>query len=127
MLAAAQQAQRNAYAPYSNFLVGASIRSKNNEIFSGCNVENASYGLTQCAEANAIGSMIASGQTQITEMLVLGGQEPNICMPCGACRQLIAEFAAPDTQIHLCDNTGYKKTVSLGELLPFAFSKEDLK
>lgn len=125
MLASARQAQKNAYAPYSNFFVGVSIRTKNDDIYSGCNVENASYGLTQCAEANAIGSMIAAGENEITEVLVLG-KGPALCMPCGACRQLLSEFASPDVKIHLCDEAGHRKTLPLGELLPLAFSKAHL-
>lgn len=125
MLASARQAQKNAYAPYSNFLVGASIRTKNNDIYSGCNVENASYGLTQCAEANAIGSMIAAGENVIREILVLG-KGPALCMPCGSCRQLLSEFSSSDVPVHICDEAGHKKTITLGKLLPLAFTKAHL-
>ena len=126
MLAKAQQAQERAYAPYSNFKVGACIVTKDKTYFSGCNVENAVYGLTQCAEANAVGTMIAQGQAGIEEILIVG-QGKLLCVPCGACRQLINEFGSEETKIHLCDDRGYQQTLTVGDLLPMAFGKINLE
>jgi len=125
MLAKAQQAQGNAYAPYSNFHVGVCLRTQNQTLFTGCNVENASYGLTQCAEANAIGHMISAGEQVITEVLVIT-QGEDIVAPCGGCRQMINEFGNASTKIHLCNAAGYQQTVSLAALLPLAFGMENL-
>lgn len=116
----AQQVQKNAYAPYSNFKVGAALVAEDNNIYKGCNVENASYPLGQCAEASAIGNMVGQGCSKISTIFILS---PNneFCPPCGGCRQKIKEFATPSTQIILGTQDGKTKTVSIGELLPLAF------
>jgi len=123
MLESAQAAKSNAYSPSSNFKVGACIRTEDDQFFSGCNIENASYGMTLCAEASAIANMRNAGPHKIKEILVIGSSEV-ICAPCGACRQLICEFAMPDTLIHMCNQKGTLKTSSLGELLPNSFGPE---
>src|SRR5512136_96920 len=92
LLAAAKQAREKAYAPFSSFRVGAAVLTSGGRIFSGCNVENTSLGLTCCAERNAIFAMVAAGETEIQEILVIGDSE-EFLPPCGACRQVIAEFA----------------------------------
>ena len=123
MLEKAKQVMDNAYAPYSNFHVGACIRTEDDELFVGCNVENISYSLTLCAESVAIGAMIAAGQKRIKEILVIGSGD-DMCSPCGACRQRIMELSLPDTKIHMCKKGEIVKTVTRDELLPFSFSAD---
>jgi cytidine deaminase len=120
MLQAAKLARSNAYAPYSRFAVGACILSSTGKFYSGCNVENASYGLSICAEVNAIGNMISNGDTKISEILILGPETETI-VPCGRCRQMIHEFGGGAIPVHLCDKTGISKTLAIKELLPYAF------
>ena len=115
----------NAYAPYSNFLVGAAILSENDKLFGGCNVENAAYPQSQCAEATAIGNMISNGNKKILEVVVIGSGEL-LCSPCGGCRQRLREFATLDTKIHMCNENGHMKTSTLEELLPDSFGPENL-
>ena len=120
LLAAALAVRANAYAPYSNFAVGAAVRSASGRIFAGTNVENASYPVGTCAEAGAIAAMIAAGERRIVEVLVLGeGTRP--LTPCGACRQRLAEFAGADALVHAADPRGIRASYSLGALLPEAF------
>ncbi len=121
LFAAARAAFDHAHAPYSNFRVGAAVRAASGRIFAGANVENASYPEGNCAEASAIAAMIAAGERQITEALVVAAGE-RLCAPCGGCRQRLAEFAGPETPVYLCDPEGLRHTVSLGELLPFSFA-----
>ena len=120
LLKAARQARKKAYAPYSNFRVGAAVLAGNGKIYNGCNVENASYGLTCCAERNAIFTMIAAGEKEIRELLVIGPGAKFI-PPCGACRQVIAEFAAPEVVVHMCNSTGKCRQTTVNELVPFIF------
>jgi len=120
LIAAAQEARERAYAPYSQYRVGAAIRSESGAVFAGCNVENASYGLTICAERHAIGAMVAGGETRWTEIAIVTEDEGT---PCGACRQVLAEFAATGAQVHLFSaKTGEMTSYSIGELLPDAFT-----
>ena len=120
LLNAAKKARKKAYAPYSDFHVGAAVLGGNGKIYSGCNVENASFGLTCCAERNAIFAMIAAGATEIREILVIGGTEA-VLPPCGACRQVIAEFAPPEAIVHMCNRTGVCRDVTVSKLIPFIF------
>jgi cytidine deaminase len=120
LLAAARQAREKAYAPYSNFRVGAAVLSSDGRIFSGCNVENASLGMTCCAERNAVFAMVAAGEREIREILVIGESEEFI-PPCGACRQVIAEFAQPSAVVHMCNRTGACRETTVSELVPFIF------
>ena len=120
LLAAAKQARDKAYAPYSNFPVGAAVLGAGGGIFSGCNVENTSLGLTCCAERNAIFAMVAAGETEIREILIIGKTD-EFLPPCGACRQVIAEFAAPAVKVHMANRKGACLTTSVGELVPFIF------
>jgi cytidine deaminase len=120
LLAAARQAREKAYAPYSNFRVGAAVLGSDGRIFSGCNVENDSLGLTCCAERNAIFSMVAAGEREIKEILVIGETE-EFLPPCGACRQVIAEFASPSAVVHMCNHTGACRDITVSELVPFIF------
>ncbi len=117
---AAKAAWENAYAPYSGFKVGAAVRTSDGSIFAGCNVENVAYPEGTCAEAGAIAAMIASGQRQIVEVIVLAdGAEP--VTPCGGCRQRLAEFAGPDTIVTMAGPNGPRASTTIGELLPGAF------
>lgn len=125
LLAAARAARANAYAPYSNFSVGAAVRAEDGRIFAGANVENAAFPVGTCAEAGAIAAMIAAGGRRITDALVFGAG-PELVTPCGACRQRLREFAGPETVIHVADENGVRETFTLGALLPEAFGP-DLK
>ncbi|MEE8270658.1 MAG: cytidine deaminase [Alphaproteobacteria bacterium] len=128
LFAAATAARANAYAPYSSFPVGAALRAPDGRIFAACNVENAAYPQGQCAEASAIGVMVASGATRIAEVVVLGGEVGDglLCSPCGGCRQRLREFAAPDAPIHVCGPEGLRRTTTLAELLPLSFGPDNL-
>jgi len=126
LVAAAKRAYENAYAPYSNFRVGAAVLLDGGEVFAGCNVENASYGLTNCAERTAIFSAIAelgSKRTKIRAIAVVNDRNV-ACSPCGACRQVITEFGA-DADIFYIGPKGVQRS-SMRELLPNCFSSESL-
>ncbi len=115
----AKKARAHAYAPYSGFAVGAAVLAADGRVFVGCNIENASYGLTNCAERTAIFSAVAAGAREIRALAVVAdGALP--CSPCGACRQVIAEFAVE--RIILANLKGRRRVVTKEELLPFAFS-----
>ena len=120
LLAAARKAREKAYAPYSNFRVGAAVRTGSGRIYAGCNVENASYGLTCCAERNAIFTMVGAGEKKISEILIIG-DSGKFLPPCGACRQVIAEFAGPETRVYMCNRSGKYLEISFGELMPHRF------
>lgn len=119
----ARRAQKMAYAPYSNFPVGAALRTQEGKIFTGCNVESASYGASICAERVAIQKAVSEGYRDFSHMAVIG-QEEDYTFPCGICRQVIMEFA-PQAQIIMVAGDDYliKKAE---ELLPHAFSGKDL-
>jgi cytidine deaminase len=116
MIDQARAVRDRAYAPYSNFHVGACLRTKSGKLYAGANVENAAYPQGQCAEASAIGAMVAGGDTEIVEVVVIGG----------GCRQRLTEFADADTPVHVCGPEGLRKTFTLGELLPGAFGPRNL-
>jgi cytidine deaminase len=116
----AKRVQKNAYVPYSKFSVGATLISDNENIYSGCNVENASYGLTVCAERSAICEMIKNGDTKIKKLVIIGDSNDYV-FPCGACRQVIAEFADNNTEIFIFNGAQSYKRMSMYELLPYAF------
>jgi cytidine deaminase len=124
LLARARDVMQRAYAPYSQFQVGAALVTSNGRVFTGCNVENASYGLTICAERNAIFAAVADTGTkaklQITAIAVCNSRDM-ACSPCGACRQVIAEFSTPQTIVFYQAKDGIKQ-MSMGELLPDCFS-----
>ena len=123
---AATDVRHNAYAPYSNFLVGAAILDEKGHIHQGQNVENAAYPNGICAETSAIATMIQQGGTRIVKMAVAGGNGELLCTPCGGCRQRIREFASQDTRILICDANGLKEQFSLSDLLPYSFGPENL-
>ena len=118
LIQAAQRARANAHAPYSKLFVGAAVLTDKG-IFTGCNVENASYGLSMCAERVAVFAAVAAGAKQITAVAVAGGSSEPL-PPCGACRQVLAEFN-PDMKCILVSSTGDHKTFSLADLLPEPF------
>ena len=122
---AARQAMARCHAPYSQFPVGAALRGDDGNIYAGANIEVASFPEGWCAETTAIGHLIMAGARRITEVAVIA-EKMVACTPCGGCRQRLAEFADADTKIHLCDNDGIVKTVTLGELLPLAFDSDAL-
>ncbi len=124
---AADLAAQKAYAPYSNFSVGAAIRTTSGHIVLGCNVENAAYPAGTCAEAGAIAAMVATGETKIADIVIVG-LKSNPCYPCGACRQRIFEFSDAATRVHLRDGaTGEAIIHSIDALLPHAFGPRDLR
>jgi cytidine deaminase len=126
LFAAARAVRERAYAPYSQYLVGAALRDEQGRIHAGANVENAAYPQSQCAEASAIGVMVAAGGRKITEVLVITDGSLGIPTPCGACRQRLREFASLQTPVHLADPGRVLRTVTLGELLPLSFGPEHL-
>jgi cytidine deaminase len=126
LLAAAKHARMRAYAPYSKFKVGAAILADDDRIYAGGNVENAAYPNGVCAETSAISAMVLGGGKKIRAIAVVAGG-PKLVTPCGGCRQRIAEFADPDTPVHVCGPDGLKKTLTIAELLPESFSKRNLR
>jgi cytidine deaminase len=122
LIEAAKAARQNAHAPYSNYYVGAAIVDDQGKMHSGCNVENAAYPEGNCAEANAIGAMVASGGKKIAVIAAVGGtDELEFCTPCGGCRQSILEFSDEDTRVILLDEEGQIQNYSIDDLLPMAF------
>jgi len=126
MLAAANAARANAHAPYSGFAVGSCLRGKSGRLYAGCNVENAAYPQGQCAEATAIGVMVASGEKAIAAILVVA-DGPELVSACGGCRQRLREFAAADTPILVADRERMRAQFTLEQLLPHGFGPENLK
>ncbi len=119
LLTAAREVAQNAYAPYSHFTVGAALLGEDGKIYTGCNVENSSYGLTVCAERNALFRAIASGCRRFSALLLVA---PKIVPPCGACLQVLAEFCTPELPVTMVALSGEDlRTTTLGELLPSAF------
>lgn len=119
----AKEAAKNAHAPYSNYHVGAALLCNDGSVFLGCNVENASYGLTNCAERTAVFSAIAAGKRRF-KALAVASLEQQAPFPCGACRQVLAEFTGPDFPVYIAEQ-GYFKTSSIGDLLPHTFKLKD--
>ena len=124
-IAATKEAMKNAYVPYSNYPVGALIVTKNGNTYGGCNVENASYPLGNCAEAAAIASMVLAGEKNIKMIYVMSQNDQGGC-PCGGCRQRIREFSDIDTQVILCSPSGVQQRLLLADLLPNSFGPEHL-
>ncbi|HDR7586908.1 cytidine deaminase [Bacillus mycoides] len=115
-----------AYIPYSKFPVGAALVTKEGKVYTGCNIENASYGLCNCAERTAIFKAVSEGERDFS-YLVITGETDGPISPCGACRQVIAEFCDPKMPVLLTNVKGDEKEVTVEQLLPGAFSIEDLK
>jgi len=125
LLARALEAREKAYVPYSRFRVGAALLTKDDKVYTGCNIENASYGLTMCAERVAFYKAISEGEKDFAALAVIG-DTPNPCSPCGACRQVLCEFAKemPVIMANLKGNILVRK---VDELLPGSFCDDDLK
>lgn len=125
----AKDAIKNSYAPYSQYNVGAVLLCKNGNIYKGCNIENASYSLTNCAERTALFSAIANGEKEFEAICVVGGKNGEItdyAMPCGACRQVLAEFCDADFKVFVGVNENDIKEYKLSDLLPYSFDKSKL-
>ena len=122
---ATKEAMSKAYVPYSNYPVGALIVTNNGNTYSGCNVENASYPLGNCAEASAIASMILGGEKKIKTIYIMTKNDEG-GIPCGGCRQRIREFSDENTQIMMCSPDGVQQRINLSELLPNSFGPENL-
>ena len=124
LLAAAREAASRAYAPYSHFPVGAALEVEDGRIFTGCNVENASFGLTVCAERAAVFSAVAAGCKRFRRLAVTAGRGSEPAPPCGACRQVLAEFADPSMECLLgtLDEPGQSRVFKLADLLPHPFT-----
>lgn len=125
----ADAARANAYAPYSGFTVGAALLCADGTVFCGCNVENASYPVTCCAERSALFAAVSAGKRAFSAIAVMGGRSgeapDGFCTPCGLCRQALAEFCAPDFPVLVSDGTVLRR-YTLGELLPASFSADSM-
>ncbi|MHB1845931.1 MAG: cytidine deaminase [Deltaproteobacteria bacterium] len=121
----AARSREHAYAPYSHFKVGAAVLAGSGRAFTGCNVENCSYGLALCAERGAVAAAVAAGESALqAAVIVTGSEEPS--PPCGMCLQTLAEFGAPETPVLLVNLRGIRKLLTLGELMPHAFARSFL-
>ncbi|MET0959274.1 MAG: cytidine deaminase [Psychrobacillus psychrotolerans] len=125
LLKASITARETAYVPYSKFQVGAALLTRDGEVFLGCNIENASFGLTNCAERTAIFKAVSEGKKEFSAIAISGDTEGPIS-PCGACRQVIAEFCDPDMPVYLTNLKGNVSETTVAELLPGAFKTEDM-
>ncbi len=129
LMLAALQARQKSYSPYSNFKVGAALLTKGGEIYTGCNIENAAYTPTNCAERTAVFKAVSEGKTEFDSIAIVGGKGDtlnDICAPCGVCRQVLAEFCTGDFRIVMGapDNI---TVCTLDELLPYSFGKSNLE
>lgn len=124
LIAMAKDARAHAYNPYSRFAVGAAIETEDGQVYTGCNVENVSYGLTICAErAAAFAAVCAGKRTWRAMAIVTDDGSP----PCGACRQVLAEFAGPDLPVYVAEAGGSYRGYTLGELFPYPFSSRNVR
>ena len=124
LLEAAKEAMKNSYAPYSNFIVGAALLGKSGKVYTGCNVENAAYGVTNCAERTALFKAVSEGEREFTEIAIVGGHNRTVgdfCYPCGVCRQALSEFTDSFFRIVLENGQGDIEVTTLYDLLPNAF------
>lgn len=123
-------AMQRAYAPYSGYKVGAALLAKSGALYTGCNVENAAYGPTNCAERTAFFKAISEGEREFLKIAIVGGKDGDVTdmfMPCGVCRQVMAEFCDADFEIVVALSEDDFKSYTLQELLPFGFSKNNIK
>src|SRR5699024_9875668 len=125
LLKEAKNIKNNAYVPYSKFPVGAAVLTRSGKVYTGCNIENAAYPVSCCAERMAIFKAIADGAHDFSEMAVVADTERPV-PPCGSCRQVMSEFFDSNMSIHLADIHSETKTVTMEELLPFSFQAEDM-
>jgi cytidine deaminase len=115
------EASKNAYVPYSHFPIGAALRTADGQIYQGCNIENASFGLTNCGERTAIFKAVSEGNRRFTEIAIYGETKEPVS-PCGACRQVMAEFFEPSAKVTLIAKDGQTVEMTVGELLPYSFT-----
>lgn len=125
LLEKAKKIREKSYSPYSKFPVGAALLTSSGKVFTGCNIENAAFPVSCCAERVAIFSAIAAGETEFKEMAVVGDTNRPV-PPCGSCRQVMSEFFDAKTNIHLANLKDDVKTITMEELLPFSFDPNDL-
>ncbi|EHJ57245.1 cytidine deaminase [Streptococcus urinalis FB127-CNA-2] len=121
LVSLAKNASKNAYVPYSHFPIGAAVKTKDGKIFTGCNIENASFGLTNCGERTAIFKAVSEGYTNFSEIAIYGEAEEPVS-PCGACRQVMAEFFEPSAKVTLISKKGETVEMTVGGLLPYSFT-----
>lgn len=123
LISAALKARKNSYSPYSGYSVGAAILCKDGSIFTGCNIENASYGATMCAERTALFTAVAAGHRNFEAIAIVGGKEneADLPYPCGICRQVLSEFCNKEFKILVAKSEEDFKVHTLGELLPYSF------
>jgi cytidine deaminase len=129
LMTLAEKAREQAYAPYSGFRVGAALQTKSGKIYTGCNIENAAYTPTNCAERTAVFKAVSEGEKEFCAIAIVGGKgdEPSeLCAPCGVCRQVLAEFCEGNFKILLGTKENIR-TYTLAEILPCSFGKNDLK
>lgn len=126
LLRLATEARKHAYAPYSTAWIGSAVRMKDGSMYSGCNIENASYGGTVCAERVAIWKAVSEKSSQKIEEILVVSDFPKAWPPCGFCRQVIAEFATAQTLVHVVSLQGDSATYTFDEILPMAFMPEHL-
>ena len=126
MLRMADEAKERAYAPYSNFRVGACLKASSGAYYLGCNIENAGYTPTNCAERTAIFKAVYEGERQF-EAIAIISDGLNYIAPCGVCRQVLAEFCDPDMPVICADRDGSYRILELQELIPMAFTKKDME
>ncbi len=125
----AVEARKNSYAPYSDFHVGAALLTKNGKVYTGCNIENAAYTPTNCAERTAVFKAVSEGEREFSAIAIVGGKGEELaelCAPCGVCRQVLSEFCEKDMRIIL-GNPECIKVYTFAELLPLSFGKNDLE
>lgn len=125
LLAESKVAREKAYVPYSKFQVGAALLAEDGTVYHGCNIENAGYSMTNCAERTAFFKAVSEGVKNFKALAVVADTD-RPCSPCGACRQVMAEFCAPDMPVYLTNLKGDVQQTAVGELLPGAFTPEDL-
>lgn len=122
----AKLAQKNSYAPYSEFNVGAALITKSGKVYLGCNIENSSYSPTVCAERTAFFKAVSEGEKDFEAIAIVGsyknGEYKHFCSPCGVCRQVMSEFCMPDFKIILSDDTDNIEIITMRELLPYGFN-----
>ena len=126
LIKAAMEAKEHAYAPYSNFRVGAALLTKDGKIYQGCNIENAGYTPTNCAERTAFFKAVYEGERNF-EAIAVNGDADDYLYPCGVCRQVMAEFCAPDFKVFVSKKNGEYLEFTLAELLPGAFTSTELE
>ena len=127
----ALQARERSYAPYSGFAVGAALLCTDGSVYQGCNVENAAFGPSICAERVAVFKAVSEGKREFAALAIAGGRAgeeiSGLCPPCGVCRQVLREFCAPDFPLYLAGANGTYETHSLGEMLPLSFSSAEMQ